>query len=264
MVKQTTLVALYGDKPKALVTLIQQCQEIIETVPGIEFEPYDIRQVHTTLLGYCTVAASPLHNLNLAQYRDRLAVMDIAGFMAFLKTSGYLPFQVQVGGFHPRDYPFTSRGQRPFDRSFSVQGNKAVMLGWPIRGVPLRSPPTSIPEQLQEGRLYPLVLDQLRQAAQSFNILHTYHRQPTDVDNDFYFRIGLLNPDSLSSEAQHNLETVVRKFLSRLPPLIVEVSEAEVAIATYTDERLPVDSTQIIPLETFNLTSDQIRSLYQP
>ena len=59
--------------------------------------------------------------------------MRLPELFGFILESGHLPFDAQFGGFEDRDYPFRSRGARPFDRSFSIQGRTAVVIGWPVR-----------------------------------------------------------------------------------------------------------------------------------
>ena len=66
-------------------------------------------------------------------------------------------------------------------------------MGWPIRGEPVSMPETTPEGFIQESRIYPMTLVVVRRAAQGFGILHGYHRALTDVDNDLFFRIGLVD-----------------------------------------------------------------------
>lgn len=259
--RQITLVSLYQEKPKELADLINHCQNAIAGMSGIEFTRYDLRQIHATLLGLERVTGSSMHNLNLAKYRSQLKTMDIQGFLNCLRLSGYVPFQVQIGGFQNRDYPFTSRGQRPYDRSFLIQGNKAVMMGWPVHGQ-LRTPGSTTLELLREAQIYPSTLDTIRRTAQAFNILHAYHRASTDVDNDFYFRIGLVS-ETLNSSLKRSLEGSIREFLSRAEPIILDITGSDLSVASYEDEALPLSSTKVLPLRDTKLTQELIRSLYE-
>ena len=94
-------------------------------------------------------------------------------------------------------------------------------MGWPIRGKPFQQPPATPSAWVQEARLYPLTLDVVRHAAQVYGVLHAYHRALTDVDNDLFFRIGLLvDQTSLTERVRETLETEARQFLSTQPPLI--------------------------------------------
>lgn len=64
--------------------------------------------------------------------------MDFDGLLNFLRCCVQIPFEVQIGGFGDRDYPFVSdpfeKGQynRPYDRMLSIQGDIVLIMGWPI------------------------------------------------------------------------------------------------------------------------------------
>jgi len=122
-------------------------------------------------------------NRNFQKYRDKQVEMDLTGLLHFLRLGGRFPFHIQLGGFQDREYPFTSRGQNPYHRSFSIQkDNKVVLMGWPLHGpLPnLALPRVTMSDWIQESRSYPNVLDELRRAFQSFNVLHRYHGTLTD------------------------------------------------------------------------------------
>lgn len=260
IVRQATLVSLYRQKPKELVSLITRCQSAIAETPGIKFASSNLQQIHATIIGLEKVVGSSMHNLNLAKYRHQSGLMDICGFVDFLRASGQVLFQVQIGGFKNRDYPFTSRGQRPYDRSFLIQGNKAVMIGWPVQRQ-LCTSGSSSPNLLRDAQTYPSTLDHIRHAAQAFNICHTYHRAPTDIDNDFYFRIGLVaETDDLPRKS---LEGRIRELLSQTGPIIVDITVSDLCIAAYEDETLPSISTKVWLVQDTKLTSESIWSLYE-
>ena len=245
--RQCTLVALYRQtKPKALVSLIHECYDLIKKTLLSHFSPYEIPQIHATIVGLEGLLGSSIYNLNINKYRDAQTPMDILQLIDFLRTSGVLPFQIQIGGFVDRDYPFTSRGERPYERSFSIQGDKAVIMGWPICGEPSRiRQPTPI-QLLQESRLYPDSLDRIRRAALSFGVMHAYHRQPTDRDNDFYLRIGLLD-SSAPAGRKAVVAQEIRTYLSTIDPIIVEITAHDIYIVSYESgkDTLPVQSTKI-------------------
>jgi len=267
-VRQVTLVALYGEKTSELVELLRKHRATIAAKAGTAFQPYDLCQIHATIVGLARVEDMPgTLNRNYHELRKLSLSMEFAGLLCFLRHGGRFPFQVQIGGFEDRAYPFTSRGDTPYQRSFSIQkhskGDRCVLMGWPIRGEPISAGAADPPDPTRESRLYPTTLDDIRRAAQSHNILHGYHRAPTDVDNDFYLRLGLLNPSSLSPAAREALQRELRDFLS-LSPLVLDITLSNVYIASYEDEALPPGpTTNIWPLSDPQVTLDFIERLYK-
>jgi hypothetical protein len=246
--KQITLISLYGKKNKDFAALIERCQEFVRSAAGVVFAPYDSSQIHGTIIGLELGAASALHNANFAKYRSREVVMDLDGFFNYLRRCGHFPLEVQIGAYDKRDYPFTSRQTIPYERSFSIQNDRIVMMGWPIRGNPSLVTPATPCAWVQEARLYPLTLDVIRHAAQGFGVLHSYHRELNDVDNDLFFRIGLVDPKSLTEQARRALEGEVRQFLSKQVPLVLDLRLDDIFVAVYEDDTLPPSSTQVWPL----------------
>jgi hypothetical protein len=181
------------------------------------YEPFDSREI----FGLERKVGSPFYNANFSRYRGRDRAMNLEGILDYLRRCGYFPLEVQVGGYGKRDYPFTSRQASPYERSFSIQGDKVIAMGWPIRGKPFPQPPAT-PAWVQEAKVYPPTLDVVRRAAQAYGVLHAYHRALTDIDNDLFFRIGLLvDRTSLTERVNDTLESEVRQFLSMQPPLIL-------------------------------------------
>jgi len=260
-VTQSTIISLYGDKRADFAAAITECQQIVAQALGSAFTPYDLRQIHATVIGLERRSASPLFNTNFAKHRGRDVVMDFAGYFAYLRGCGLLPFEVQIGGFANRDYPFTSRKTRPYDRSFSVQGDKVVLMGWPVRGEPFTAAPGTPAAVLHEARIYPAILDTLRHAAQRFGILHGYHRTLTDVDNDLFFRVGLVDPKAVTPAMTSVLETQMRQHLSIQQPLVIAIRLEDISVAAYEDDRLPVASTQTWSLADPRVTGDFVAAL---
>jgi len=75
----------------------------------------------------------------------------------------------------------------------------------------------------------------VRRAAQGFGILHGYHEKLTDIDNDLFFRIGLVNEKAVALGSVPALEQRMRQWLSQEKPLIVEITLDEVFVAAYDD-----------------------------
>lgn len=239
---QLTLVALYGEKPLGLSRYLKGCGRIAASELGDCFEPYDIRQIHATIVGLEHHAGSNRENACFRRLRSRCVEMDIPGFLESLRKSPKLPLQVQIGGFGETDRPFLSRNEPPDRRSFSIQGDKAVVIGWPRRTSPAR------------GRAeHPMTLDGLRRSAQGFGILHAYHGLESDLDNDLFLRIGLIDRDGVSQDAVRALEQRIRRHMGSQPPLILPIGLEDLSLAVYEDDRLPVATTQILPLSTHGL-----------
>jgi hypothetical protein len=261
MPTQVTLVSVYGEKNKDLAVTIAQWQELVAKAVGSAFTPYDMHQIHATIIG-CERHRAPAYNANFSKHRGREVEMDFAGFLAYLRGCGHIPFEVQLGGFADRDYPFTSRKARPYERAFSIQGDKVVVMGWPVRGEPLPAPPATPAGGVLEARIYPATLDIIRHAAQAFGILHSYHRAVTDVDNDLFFRIGLIDTKAVTSATTSALETQARKLLSMQRPVVVEIGLENIFVTAYEDDRLPVSSTRTWSLADRKVDGEFAASLF--
>jgi hypothetical protein len=245
---QLSLVALYGTKNEILEKIILQCQKEISDTPDIEFQPYQVAQIHATITSLERLDRTR-YNLNFFNYRNQKKIMDFEKFIRFLRESNYFSFQVQIGGFENKAYPFTSREHSPFIRSFQITHDKLVLLGWPVH--------------LQiAGKSYPNTLDELRKNCQTHNILHTYHQNKLDIDNDFYLRLGIVNPKSLTAKSKKNLENKVRAFLSSCAPVILEIKTSNTYFACYTNNELPVNTTRAWPISDPKLTPEFLWDLY--
>ena len=261
MATQVTLVSLYGDKQGDFAALIAECQQLVARAVGSAFTPYDVRQIHATIIGLERHRA-PACNASFSKHRGEDVAMDFTGFLAYLRTCEHIPFEVQLGGFAPGDYPFTSRKAAPYERSFSVQGDKLVVMGWPVRSEP-RSTPPAIPAATSHGaRTYPPTLELIRRTAQRYGILHGYHRAAADVDNDLFFRIGLVDPEAIPASATSALEFQARQLLSARRPLVIGVQLEDIYIAAYEDARLPLSSTRSWSLADPGVTGDFVAGLF--
>lgn len=254
--RQVTLVALYGPKAPELERWLKACQTQVEELLGTTFQPYDLQQLHATIVG---LERSGTNNANFFIYRGKQARMNLTGLLNFLRLGGRFPFHIQLGGFQEREYPFTSWGQTPYHHSFSLQKDNVVLVGWPLHG-PLPNPALprlAMSDWIQESRSYPNVLDELRRAFQSFNALHKYHRTLTDVDNDFFLRLGVLKSAPLDAAVQKEVEAKMRDYLSRTP-LVIEVGLAELSIVAYEDESLPLRTSEPWSLTDPRVTGELI------
>jgi len=227
---QCTLVALYGPKPEPLAGLLESCRSFLAAA-GIGFRSYDQRQIHATLIGLESTPGSRRDNRNLATLRGVRAPMDRAGFLASTRRGDASSWTVQWGGFGGKAAPFHSRGRIPFERSFSFQGDRAVLIGWPVEC------------DAATGRHYPPVLERFRHGAEAFGILHAYHAEAEDRDNDLYMRLGRIDPVRSNVGKLAGIERELRGHLADAGPFDLGLTTEQIGVAAYRDESLPWDST---------------------
>ena len=242
-----SLIAFYGDKPWLLGQLIKNIQDYLTQLP--EFIPYQIEQIHATVLG-CEgwKTASGTISKWFYQRRKEIRYLDGVGWVEYLQNNGFESFDVYLGGYNrDRDYNFLSRHQHPYARSFQLQRVNEisyipVLIGWP-----------------QQKGLITQELDQLRRDAQQFNLLHKYHDDDRSIDNDCYLRLGTIN-SSLSAEAIATVEHHIRESLRNRPSVKISFSQDNLAFAQYQDLSLALATTKIIPL--MEITGEQLMKLY--
>jgi hypothetical protein len=169
-------VAFYGPKTGRLRELLTGVQALIAEHLGGDFRPYSLDQVHATLIALNGVrAGGTIVNEYLLEHAGERREMDLPRVMDILARRFATPLPVRIGGFRPgQEIPFTSRGQHLAERSFSVQGEAFVLVGWPADS--LNGP----------GR----PVDELRREMNAAGVLHRYHTRPADVDNDLHLVVG--------------------------------------------------------------------------
>lgn len=244
--------ALYGEKRHAaFASLVATCQQIAGDVLGDAFTPYAMAQVHATIVGLERLAGGAFENAAFAELRDQETTMDVAGFVRHLREREDIPLRIQIGGFREGDAPFLSQGRTPYERSVAVRGKAAVLVGWPV---PRQRPD---PARVASGAQ---PLDAIRREAQRFGILHRYHPEPSDMDDDFFFRIGLVGaaPEARMALAERRIRTA----MSEHAPVTVEVGLDDLAVVAYADTTLPPDSTAYWPLSDPRLDAAFLASLY--
>jgi hypothetical protein len=229
---QATLVAFYGPKRQSLSDLLVGCQKELVSSLGDRFRPYEVNQVHATV---CGMEGSPcggqVLNKNYRDLRGEDRPMDFGGVVLTVRSTRFLPMEIQMGGFLENvDYGFTSRGQHPYARSFSIQGRTAVVIGWPIS-------PQSVCRRL----------DQLRRQLQSASLLHRYHGRPDEVDNDLFFALG--QADLIPADASAVAEERLRSHLAGLQPVVLCLGLEDLCVVGYADPRLPLSSSRSVRLD---------------
>ncbi len=170
-------VAFYGPKAGRLRELVAGVQDLIAGHVGGDFRPYTPEQVHATLIALNGVRdGGTVVNEYMLELAGQRREMDLPRVMDILARRFATPLPVRIGGFRPDQAPpFTSRGQHPAQRSFSVQDRAFVLVGWPA-------------ESLDGGPARPL--DDLRREMNAAGLLHRYHAHPGDVDNDLHMVVG--------------------------------------------------------------------------
>jgi hypothetical protein len=179
--------AWYGPKTGPLRDLLVQVQGLVAAQAGAAFRPYTLEQVHATLIALdgvvepgSGVVVNEAFGLNLGVRAE----MDLPLVMATLAERFRVPVGVRFGGFGPgTPVPFLSRGEHLSQRSFSVQGNAFVLMGWPV-------------VSLSPSGAGAAPVDELRREVNKAGVLHRYHFGYEDVDNDLHLVVGHLIGDA--------------------------------------------------------------------
>jgi hypothetical protein len=169
-------VAFYGPKTGRLREVLAGVQALIAEHVGDDFRPYAPEQVHATLIALNGVRDDGrVVNEYLLEHAGVRREMDLPRVMDILARRFSVPLPVRVGGFRPdQAVPFTSRGQHLAERTFSVQGDAFVLVGWPAESLAGAGRP----------------LDDLRREMNAAGVLHRYHARAGDVDNDLHLVVG--------------------------------------------------------------------------
>jgi hypothetical protein len=169
-------VAFYGPKTGRLRELLTGVQALIGEHVGADFRPYTLEQVHATLIALNGVReGGTIVNEYLLEHAGVRREMDLPRVMDILARRFAAPLRVRIGGFRPdQAVPFSSRGQHLAERTFSVQGEAFVLVGWPADSLAGAGRP----------------LDELRRELNAAGVLHRYHARADDVDNDLHLVVG--------------------------------------------------------------------------
>jgi hypothetical protein len=228
--KQSSIVAFYGQKPSSLESIVKTVQKELDALLGPTFAPRPLAEIHATLIGLEEICdATGCWNRWFLSARNQRRRMDITGLLDDLGAGSGLPIRVQLGGYRPDPAaPIVSRGQTPFHRSFSVQGDLAVLIGWPVEHQRLR-------------------LDSLRKSCQLRNCLHKYHARETDIDDDLFLVLGRVDRSAHSVDVDA-AQSTIRGLLSLADPVLFELDLPWLSMVRYSDPSLPRQSTQQVSL----------------
>ena len=242
---QLTLVSHYGPKPAPFAEKVRLLQSMIAEHLGGHFKPYTVEQVHGTIIGLeGTRFGNRIRNENFWRFRGAERFIDFHGLLDFLRTQPESNWDVRLGGYDlASDYGFTSAGQHPFLRSFSLHGEIAVAMGWPRCS----------------GTFAPL-LNELRRAFQQFGALHKWHQRESDVDNDFFFVLGRMLPDTELAK-RDAVQQIIREHLATAP-LQLPVTHATFSFVAYLDPQLPPANSQTFILIDQQVTASLLAGVY--
>ena len=97
---QQSLICNYGKKAEALEYFIRKCQDMISKDLKSKFHPYEIEQVHGTIIGLeATIKNRKIINRNFLE-NEISEEMDFGEILPFIRnTFSNLQFEVQLGGF---------------------------------------------------------------------------------------------------------------------------------------------------------------------
>lgn len=241
---QTTLVSHYGEKPEDVALYVKRCQDKLKTLLPYVFTPYELAQVHGTIIGLegCQTN-NQIENMNFREYRKEIRLIEPSQLLAFLRSSGIPSFDVQIGGYaETTNYGFHSQGKHPYLRTFSIQGLIAVAMGWPVDGSN--------------------VLDDFRRSFNQFNVLHKWHKNESDIDNDFFLVLGQIDRESVTDARIADVESRMRQYMANTRPVTVTVNQTSLQLICYLDTQLPLNTSRAYAVNDSELTSDRFLQCY--
>jgi len=241
-------VAFYGEKSDLLAAFVRWIQALVAEHVGEGFRPYEIGQVHATIVGLEGHRRNgEILNEQYWQH-GQTRPMDIAGLLDTLLQSGRLPFRVRIGGFQREHrYSFESFGRHPYLRSFEIQASTIVVaMGWPVN-----------------ADEYSPTLDGLRRDLNRHNILHKYHRTSDAIDNDFYFVLGKLDSGASAAADLGAVADAIRARMANTDPLTLDVTTRDLSLVAYSDNELPLRTSVRFPIEMARSAVEELTSVFR-
>ena len=249
---QLSLVAFFGDKKQhypELWNLLEKLQCVIETSLGKEnFSRYEEPRVHGTIIGLeGDRDGGTIWNRNCLEMQRTQSAMNLPSLLDFILNDNnpFLPVSIKVGGFKKTvTYPFSSRGHTPYFRSFSIQGEIAVAMGWPVK-----------------NNLYTSGIDNLRRSFNQFNVLHKYHNTNKAYDNDFFFVLGKVSP-GLNEKVLNACQNQIREILAcnDLAPILI--TKDQLNIVAYPEGDTQLKNAAVINLDEAKAQIDELKRFY--
>lgn len=247
--QNVSLVAFYGDKPVVLASLIQKLQTYLANHQWLQdiFVPYQLTQVHGTIIG-CEGWKTNLGVVNqwFQEKRQETKYIDFAGLINYLQHQVDLPITISFGGYDRNiNYNFLSRDRHLYHRSFQLQSadneHIPVLIGWSC-----------------QDSTVTLAIDNLRRDLQQFNLLHKYHVIPSDIDNDFYLRLGTIKANLTLPEIDA-IALEIRNLLAA-QSISIAIQLENLAFVQYQDLSLTPVTTKAIPVT--EILPSELQQLY--
>lgn len=242
---QATLVSHYGPKSEKLASHLKCIQDELTAVLSPAFTPYVMEQIHATIIGLEGRRRNgQIKNANFHHLRQESRYVDPYQLLSFLRSPAVPSFDVQIAGYvKSSNYEFLSQYKHPYLRSFSIQGNIAVAMGWP-------SDRSS-------------VIDEFRHTFNQINALHKWHKTDSDIDNDFFFVLGRVNRESISDAAIAKTEEKIRQMMANSDPITVNVDHSTLSIVCYSDTQLPLSTSHVHTIDDHTFTADEFLQCYE-
>ena len=244
-----SLVAFYGNKPIELINLIRKLQEQLgnHKLFKDKFIPYQMRQVHATIIGCEGLRNSQgVVSQWFKQRRGEEKYINFADLTNYLQQQLDLPLTIRFGGYErQKNYNFLSRDRPLYERSFQLQpaGDLTIpiLIGWSWQNN------------------VTLAIDKLRRSFQRFNLLHKYHVTTEAIDNDFYLRLGTINARLSAKE----IKAIANEICDLLAASTVSIPlrSKDIAFVRYRDLQLTPATTKVVPIA--DITVSQLEQLYR-
>jgi hypothetical protein len=256
-----TLVSFHGvEKPAEFRKLIDLVSHKLNQEVGDLFQQYPIAQVHATIIGLeGRLESQALINDNMGkryeEKTDSIPAVDVKGFLDFFRFSSW-PILFQIGGFHKLDFNPYDFQRSPWGRTFDIRADGlVVMMGWPC----FSNAQPFAPELLG-----------IRKYFERFGIVHKYHIEPIDQDNDLFFVVGSLNYEKWkqlrNKEDKGNIlgvleraRTDIRESLSSHPHTI-EMTPEDIWVVKY--RRTTLGEIEFAK-RVLDISKDELQSLYR-
>ena len=247
-----SLIAFYGAKDLALRQLILNLQQLLLQQFKNDFVPYEINQVHATIIG-CEgfIAKAGIINKWFYELRKEVKYIEYPDLINYFCSCNLLPVNISFGGYQlQKNYQFLSRKQHPTNRSFQIQKAAKnlflpVLIGWSLKEETITTD-----------------IELIRKDLQQFNYLHKYHKSAQDIDNDLYLRIGTIKQIS-SLDSIPAIQKQIVNYLQAISPTIIPLNLKNLALVKYQDVSLPISTTKIYSLTDLKSNISKLQQLYR-